>query len=55
MINIVVREWIEEALDLLEQPGLEYTNRERREKAIEEGYNILKKENVDGVEGSESE
>ena len=36
-----VREWMEEALDLLEQPGLEYTNRERRETAIADGYSLL--------------
>lgn len=38
-----VREWIEEALNLLEQPELVYTNRERRKEAIASGYTMLDK------------
>lgn len=40
----VVKLWMEEALDLLEQPGLVMTNEERREAAIEEGYELLAEE-----------
>ncbi len=36
-----VREWMEEALDLLEQPHLAVTNQERREKCIPAGYKLL--------------
>lgn len=41
MKKYTIREWIEEATDLLEQPGLEYTNRERRAECIAAGYRIL--------------
>ena len=41
MTKFTVREWIEEALDLLMQPELVYTNRERRADVIESGCKIL--------------
>ena len=40
----VIRIWMEEALDLLEQPGLVETNKLRRRDAIDQGYELLDEE-----------